>query len=168
VTETTTSFQAFQREFDYLCRTLRRLGVRNEDLEDEAHEVFLVLDRKWQDYDASRPLRPYLFGIAFRVIANRKRRRARERPLGSEDLADDSPSADDQLEAARARALVLRALDRVPIVRRAVLVMHDIDEVPMREVARTLSLPLFTGYSRLRKARLEFAAAVSALKKGEP
>lgn len=168
MTETTTAFQAFQREFDYLCRTLRRLGVPNEDLEDEAHEVFLVLDRKWQDYDRSRPLRPYLFGIAFRVIANRKRRRARERPLGAEDVVDESPTADDQLEAARARELVLRALDRVPIVRRAVLVMHDIDEVPMREVAEALSLPLFTGYSRLRKARIEFAAAVSALKKGEP
>jgi hypothetical protein len=44
--------------------------------------------------------------------------------------------------------------------------MHDIDEVPMREVVKALSLPLFTGYSRLRKARREFEAAVKALQKG--
>jgi hypothetical protein len=44
--------------------------------------------------------------------------------------------------------------------------MHDIDEVPMREVTRALSVPLFTGYSRLRKARREFEAAVTALQKG--
>src|SRR5688500_6147874 len=69
---------AFQSEFDHLCRTLRRLGVRPEDLEDDAHEVFLVLNRKWSDYDASRPLRPYLFGIAFRVVAARRRREHRE------------------------------------------------------------------------------------------
>jgi RNA polymerase sigma-70 factor (ECF subfamily) len=63
--------------------------------------------------------------------------------------------------------MVLRALGRVPLARRAVLVMHDIDEVPMREIAEALSLPIFTGYSRLRKARREFEAAVQALQKGK-
>jgi DNA-directed RNA polymerase specialized sigma24 family protein len=44
--------------------------------------------------------------------------------------------------------------------------MHDIDEVPMREIVKQLSLPLFTGYSRLRKARREFEAAVKEIRKG--
>jgi RNA polymerase sigma-70 factor (ECF subfamily) len=167
VTEDRSCFAAFQREFDYLCRTLRRLGVRSEDLEDEVQEIFIVLNRKWGNYDASRPLRPYLFGIAFRVVAARKRLRAREQPGRLEDVADVAPGPDDALEAAHARAMVLRALGRVPLPRRAVLVMHDIDEVPMREIAETLSLPIFTGYSRLRKARREFEAAVQSLKKGK-
>lgn len=165
VTEDRSCFAAFQREFDYLCRTLRRLGVRSDDLEDEVHEIFLVLNRKWEDYDSSRPLRPYLFGIAFRVVAASKRRQIREQPGHLEDVADRAPRPDEALEAAYARAMVLRALRRVPLARRAVLVMHDIDEVPMREIAEALSLPIFTGYSRLRKARREFEAAVQALKK---
>jgi RNA polymerase sigma-70 factor, ECF subfamily len=157
---------AFQSEFDYLCRTLRRLGVRPEDLEDDAHDVFLVLSRKWDEYDPARPLRPYLFGIAFRVVASRRRRERREVP-GALDVAQSSElRPDEALEAADARALVISALARVPLARRAVLVMHDIDEVPMREIAHALSLPLFTGYSRLRKARREFEAAVHALSKG--
>jgi DNA-directed RNA polymerase specialized sigma24 family protein len=41
--------------------------------------------------------------------------------------------------------------------------MHDIDEVGMRDIASTLSIPLFTAYSRLYKAREEFAAAVARL-----
>jgi DNA-directed RNA polymerase specialized sigma24 family protein len=46
--------------------------------------------------------------------------------------------------------------------------MHDIDELPMAEIAVTLSMHRFTGYSRLRKARKEFAAAVASLcQKGE-
>jgi len=166
VTEEDSCFDAFQREFDYLSRTLRRLGVRVEDLEDEVHEVFLVLNRKWREYDPSRPLRPYLFGIAFRVVSARKRRQRRELPQALEELADLAPRPDEALEAADARGLVLRALARVPLPRRAVLVMHDIDEVPMRDIAETLSLPLFTGYSRLRKARRELEAAVKALQKG--
>jgi RNA polymerase sigma-70 factor (ECF subfamily) len=159
-------FEAFQSEFDYLCRTLRRLGVRPEDLEDDAHEVFLVLNRKWSEFDPSRPLRPYLFGIAFRVVAARKRRQFREMPYAVEDLAVVAPRAEEALEESSNRKLVLAALSHVPLRRRAVFVMHDIDEIPMREIVKTLSVPLFTGYSRLRKARLEFAAAVKALRKG--
>jgi RNA polymerase sigma-70 factor (ECF subfamily) len=157
---------AFQSEFDYLCRTLRRLGARPEDLEDHAHDIFLVLSRKWSDYDPTRPLRPYLFGIAFRVVASRRRREQREVTELLEGEPGHERRPDDALEAADARALVLNALARVPLARRAVLVMHDIDEMPMREVASALSLPLFTGYSRLRKARREFEAAVRALSKG--
>jgi len=165
-TEPRSCLAGFQGEFDYLCRTLRRLGVRPEDIEDELHEVFLVLSRKWDEYDPSRPLRPYLFGIAFRVAAARRRRRQRELPSVLDDLESGAPGPDQALEAAYARELVLRALARIPLARRGVFVMHDIDEIPMREIADALSLPIFTGYSRLRKARREFEAAVRALRKG--
>ena len=56
--------------------------------------------------------------------------------------------------------MVLRALERIPLRRRAVLVMHDLEEVPMAQIAVTLSIPLFTAYSRLRKARTELEAAI--------
>ncbi len=166
VTDERSCLEAFQREFGYLCRTLRRLGVGPDDLEDDAHEVFLVLNRKWPSFDASRPLRPYLFGIAFRVVAARKRRHQREVFEGFEETADNAAHPDEVLEAGRTRELVLAALARVPLARRAVFVMHDIEEVHMREIVQVLSIPLFTGYSRLRKARQEFEAAVRELRKG--
>ena len=43
--------------------------------------------------------------------------------------------------------------------------MHDLDEIPVQEVAATLSIPLFTAYSRLRKARHELADAVTYMQK---
>ena len=66
---------------------------------------------------------------------------------------------------AQTRELVLAALERVPLERRAVFIMHEIDEIPMGDVAQSLSIPLFTGYSRLRRARVEFETAVRALQK---
>lgn len=158
-------FGAFEREVDYLRRTLRRLGVRHADIEDELHEVFLVLDRNWNKYDHTRPLRPYLFGIAFRVVAGRLRKWRREVSQPVEEFAPDpqrGPEA--MLESERARALVLAALSHVPLKRRAVLVMHDIDEMAMPDIAKSLQIPLFTGYSRLRRAREEFEAAVRVLR----
>lgn len=155
---------AFQEELDYILRTLRRLGVSPGEVEDLAHEVFLVLRRKWVEYDASRPLRPYLFGIVFRVAGAHQRKRVREaHQLAFAHAVEGGPDAmqpELAFQAKQARALVLAALDEIPLPRRAVLVMHDIDDVPMHDVAATLSIPLFTAYSRLRKARKELAIVI--------
>ncbi len=159
-------FEAFAQELDYLRRTLRRLSVRSSDLEDELQEVFLVLNKNWHKVDLSRPLRPYLFGIAFRVVAGHRRKYRREVSQPVEDWAHDpSPGPEQATAAAQTRELVLAALERVPLERRAVFIMHEIDEIPMGDVAQSLSIPLFTGYSRLRRARVEFETAVRALQK---
>ena len=159
---------AFQHEFDYLLRSLARLGVPRPDVEDLAHEVFLVLYKTWEKYDSTRPFRAYLFGIAFRVARNHLRKKTREVLYPFIEIDDFSRWPDQLVEEKQQRALVLKALEQIPMLRRAVLVMHDIDELPMAEIAVTLSMHRFTGYSRLRKARKEFAAAVASLcQKGE-
>jgi RNA polymerase sigma-70 factor (ECF subfamily) len=61
---------------------------------------------------------------------------------------------------------LLKALAQVPMERRAVLIMHEVDEVAMRDIANQLGIPLFTAYSRLRKARRELDAALARLVKG--
>ena len=161
--------EAYQRELDYLLRTLQRLGVASTELEDLAHEVFLALRGSWQEYDRTRPLRPYLFGIAFRVASSHRRRHWREVAFGEIDGPDLAPAPDRALESEQARAQVLAALQHLPLARRVVLIMHELDEVSMREVAATLGIPLFTAYSRLRKARRELEAALtSATKKRGP
>jgi RNA polymerase sigma-70 factor (ECF subfamily) len=125
--------------------------------------VFIALRRSWPRYDSSRPLRPYLFGVAFRVVSMQRRKRKREVTFGALEVQDGGPGPDEALQAKQARAMVLRALEKIPLRRRAVLVMHDLDEVPMAQVAATLSIPRFTAYSRLRKARRELEAAIQRL-----
>ena len=161
-----TCLEAFQGELDYVFRTLRRLGTSPGEVEDLAQEVFLALRGAWSEYDAERPLRPYLFGIAFRIASAYQRKRSREVSFGVIDVGDAGPGPDDALESKQARAVVLAALDWIPLPRRAVLVMHDIDDVPVRQVASVLKIPLFTVYSRLRKARRELAAAVRRIGEG--
>ena len=84
----------------------------------------------------------------------------RELAFASLEIRDGGAGPDEALQAKQARATVMRALERVPLRRRAVLVMHDLEEVPTAEVAAALSIPLFTAYSRLRKARKELEAAL--------
>lgn len=157
---------AFQRELDYVFRTLRRLGTALGEIEDLAQEVFLALRRSWSEYDPDRPLRPYLFGISYRLVAAHHRKRNREVAFGVIEIGDTGPGPDDALASKQARALVLAALEHIPLLRRAVLVMHDLDDVPVADVAVVLSIPRFTVYSRLRKARRELEAAVRRILRG--
>lgn len=155
--------EAFDRELDYLFETLRRLGARPRDIEDLAQDVFVVLHRQWPTLDLTRPLRPYLFGVAFRVVAANRRRRRREVAQAAIETEDEAESPERAMEAKEWAALLSAALDRLPLRRRAVLVMHDIDQIPVAEVARILALTRFGTYARLRKGRQELAQAVRRL-----
>jgi RNA polymerase sigma-70 factor (ECF subfamily) len=163
----------FEAESSYVMSSLRRLGVFERDLDDLTHDVFLAVHLRFAEYDPARPIRPWLFAFAVRVAAA-YRRRARHRLEvieGAIEAADErAGTADARVAAQEARRLVIQALDEVELDRRAVLVMHDIDGEAMPEIARALSIPLNTGYSRLRLAREEFEVALKRLqpRRGSP
>jgi RNA polymerase sigma-70 factor (ECF subfamily) len=159
----------FEAEFDYVWLSLRRLGVQERDLEDVAQDLFVQVFRRLDIYDASRPLRPWLFAFAFRCASDwRRQARHRVELLGERvEPAGLAPSADDRLAREEDRALLHRALEQVEIHRRAVLILYELDEVPMREIADSLGIPLFTAYSRLRLARDELTAALTRLRAQE-
>jgi len=157
--------EAFQQELDYIHRMLLYFGTAPSELEDLAQNVFLALRRSWHQYDPTRPLRPYLFGIAFRIAASHSRKRRREIAFGIIDVDDAAPDPDEALQKKQARALVLAALERIPIPRRAVLVLRDLEDVPVEQIASAFAIPRFTAYSRLRKARQEFETALRRLRK---
>lgn len=142
--------RVYEAEFDFVCRSLYRLGVPHQDIEDIAHEVFLTFLHRLADYDATRPVRPWLFGIALRVSA-----RHRQRSTRRQELANAMRSNSDGVprEDAAAQQLVVQALHAVELDQRGVLIMHDIEGLSMPEIAEALSIPLNTGYSRLRLAR---------------
>jgi RNA polymerase sigma-70 factor (ECF subfamily) len=154
---------AYEKEFDYIFETLRRLGATHGEIEDLAQEIFVVLHRNWPTLDTSRPLRPYLFGIAFRIVSAHRRRRAREILRSDADRQDSGASPEGLLQVKESVELLAIALDRVPLPRRAVLVMHDLDGIDVAEIAERLSISRFGVYARLRKARKELAAAVRRL-----
>ena len=156
----------FDAEHGYVWNTLRRLGVREADLKDQSQEVFMVIHGLLADYDASRPLRPWLFGIAYRIaLRYRALARHRREAFGeAPDRADSTPSADEQLEAHQRREIVLEAIESIDLTKRAVFLMSEIDGVAMPEIADALGIPVNTAYSRLRLARQEFAAAVQRVR----
>lgn len=156
----------FETECSFVWNTLRRLGIPDRDADDAAQDVFVVVHRHLHEFDPTRPLRPWLFGICYRVaLAHRRRARTtRERLDEVRDVPDSSRGADEQLEQAQARDLVRRALDALDLDRRALIVMHEYEGYPVPQIAETLGVPLNTAYSRLRLAREQFAVQVKRLR----
>jgi RNA polymerase sigma-70 factor (ECF subfamily) len=157
--------EAFDRELDYLFETLRRLGAVPREVEDLAQEVFVVLHRNWSSLDTTRPLRPYLFGVALRVVCAHRRRRMREIPHPTLEMQDGGSSPEGTLQSKESTALLMAALENLPLPRRVVLVMHELDGIPIADVAQSLSISRFGAYARLRKAHKDLAAAVRRLLK---
>jgi RNA polymerase sigma-70 factor (ECF subfamily) len=162
--------EVYDGEFLYVWNSLRRLGVSSQDLEDVAHEVFMAIFRRLPSFDPRRPLRPWIFGVAYRTVLEQRRRRRNRRESALEGgIPDPVPRADERLQGQEERQLVVEALQSIQSERRAVFVMFELDGHPMPEIAVALGLPLNTAYSRLRLARKEFADAVRflRLKRGE-
>jgi RNA polymerase sigma factor (sigma-70 family) len=147
-------------EAAYLRRSLRRHGLSEADTDDLVQEVFVVMCRRWADYDRGRPLRPWLAGIAVRVAHDFRKRGGRELPGGMLDPIDERPGAEERLSAQRARRELLGALSVLTEHQRRLIVMADLDGLSIREVAETLSLRRFTAYTQLRRARLALARAL--------
>lgn len=153
--------RSFDRVFEVEYRPLRgylyrRLG--SSDADELAAETFAVAYRRWDDLDPSRPVRPWLYGIAANLLRHhwRKERRmlrayGRSGPDSSIDQEDDAnvARADAQMQE---RALAAALAELRPGEREALL-LHAWADLTDAEIAEALSLPIGTVKSRLHRAR---------------
>ncbi len=160
--------EVYEAEFTYVWNTLRRLGARGATVDDLLQEVFLTVLGRLDTFERGRPLRPWLFGFCYRICSEHRRAAVVRREVPSEQLEPsredsrpDSPHA--QVEAREARQLILDALAALPLERRAVLVLHELEGRAASEIAELLSIPQNTVYSRIRVGRQELIAALRSL-----
>lgn len=158
----TTFEEIYDAELDYVWHSLRRLGVDDRDREDLAHDVFVVVHRRLNTYDPACSLRAWLFGIAYRVVADHRRRARTVREV----LVDEPIEPAIAATAHEDRDLVQRALATLELDRRAVFILHELDGQSIPEIARVIDAPENTLYSHLSRARRDFAAAITVLRGG--
>jgi RNA polymerase sigma-70 factor (ECF subfamily) len=150
----------YDAEVSFVWRNLRRLGVDDRDVEDKVQEVFVVAHRRFTEFaDRGHGPRAWLFQIVLRVASDTRRHRRRHPVDPDGGVAQERQCVDAPQAAAVARRQALDLLDRalasIDIGRRAVIVLHEIEQMTAPEIARTLAIPLNTVYSRLRVARIE-------------
>ena len=153
------------QHFDAVWRSLCRLGVPNASADDAAQRVFMIAVGK---LSTIRPEgeRSYLLGIAFRVASDARRTLKRRREVSEEEARDrlcPQPSPEELLDRKRARELLDRILDTMPMDLRAAYTMFEIEGMSLTEVANALGTPPGTAASRVRRARELFQKALRRL-----
>lgn len=140
------------RVFDHTAPELGRVALHlcrdRHVAEDAVQGCFLAAIEAQHEWDASRPLLPWLLGILTNRVRELRRQRrtvdpARLQPAASE-MAPDAVAS--QLEVS---AAVQSALQRLPSAYRETLELHLLQDLPAHEIARALGVPAGTVRMRL-------------------
>ena len=140
-----------------------------EEARDVAQEIFVRLYQKLHTVRSDKPFLAWVMRLARNCSIDHLRRRnvrtfGHSVPLeSSPEIAEPLPSPEEAcLESARDR-LVYRALGTLSERNRELIVLKDIQELKLIEIAELLSAPLGTIKSRWHRARVELAKAIRRL-----
>jgi RNA polymerase sigma-70 factor (ECF subfamily) len=152
--------------FNVVWRSLRRLGVASDAVDDAAQQVFVVAARRADVIEAGGE-RAYLLGIAVRVASETRRARMRRREVTQEDGAREPeaplPAPDELLDQKRARELLDGILLAMPEDLRDAFVLFEVEGIGIAQIATMLEIPIGTVSSRIRRARELFQKRVNRL-----
>jgi RNA polymerase sigma-70 factor (ECF subfamily) len=152
--------ELYEAHFERVWRWLHGLGVREADLEDAAQEVFVVVHRRYGDFDRRSEVTTWLYGIAFRVAAAFRRRAHVRRESVTDDMEaftrEATPSSHDLAAERQAGEIARRILDGLDDDKRAVFVLYELEEHTLKEIAAMLeiSTPTVKRYWAIAKAWL--------------
>jgi RNA polymerase sigma-70 factor (ECF subfamily) len=142
--------QAFQGDVYGLC--VRLLGHR-QDAEDVTQEVFLRIFRSLDGWDAARPLKPWIMGIAVNRCRTWLSQRSRRPELVDylHDTVADQPDDD----TGELLGEIRTALGELRVEYRTVFVLFHEQGQPYESIAQALDRPIGTIKTWLHRARLE-------------
>jgi len=143
-----------------------------ELVEDVFQETFIQLFTSWEDFDTSRPLRPWLFTIAANKAkdALRKQRRTAAIPIGSLVDSEEMSFGDalnvltsyettpyEHIEQNEVTGRVRQIIENMPENLREILILAYFNKFSYKQMAQILGIPIGTVKSRLHASVGRFA-----------
>lgn len=154
--------QLLETEWSACYRLALALVHEPSAAEDVTQEALLAAYEARESFDASRPVRPWLFGIVHRRALKHhrggKRRAAREERVARPERTDDATGAVADAEQA---ALVRDHLGRIDADYRNALALRYVEGLSLAEVGEALGLPLGTVSSRIRRGLRDLERSLS-------
>ena len=141
---------------------LRTLG-HGEDAADATQEAFASAFRGIATFRGGS-FKAWLIRIVVNACYDLLRRRRQTVSLDEEPSEGPAIAVPDHADRAVAAADVQRALMMLPVEFRAVLIMHELQDLPLEEISATLEIPVGTVKSRLHRGRAALGRALA----GEP
>ncbi len=157
---------------------LRRFLNRQDLVEDVFQETFLQLFASRDSFDASRPLRPWLFTIAANKAKDALRKIQRHSAMSLGAIADSSDvSVDDVVNILASYTItpadevtkdetakrVRQVIAEMPENLRGILILAYFEQFSYKHMAEILSIPIGTVKSRLHTAVMHFTKKWNAV-----
>ena len=153
------------------CMKRAMLILRNHsDAEDEVQNAFWKALQRLDQYRGEGPFAAWLR----RIVENQCLMRLRDERSARSVCLDESPessigvelvhqfaSPEDQLGTQEVISLLRREITRIPPLLRHVMVLHDLDQLPMDHVACQLGVSVPAAKSRLMRARDELRSRIT-------
>jgi RNA polymerase sigma-70 factor, ECF subfamily len=143
---------------------------KHDEAEDLAQDIFLKIFKALDTFDRRANFQTWIISIARNLCIDHYRsvRKERETIAREVDAGDLTPVSAEigpevALERSDLRALLQRALERLPVALRTAVVLRDLQELSYQEIADQLDLPEGTVKSRINRGRLELARQVRRL-----
>jgi RNA polymerase sigma-70 factor, ECF subfamily len=161
--------EVYREYFGFVWRSTRALGVGPSAVDDAVQEIFVAVHRCLPDFEGRSTVRTWLSGIVLNVVRHHRRTLQRRSPhelpgAVAEDpelLPTDTRGPHEDAELADDARLLQRLLDTLDDDKREVLVLAELEELSVPEIAEGLGMKLNTAYSRLRLAREQFDRALA-------
>lgn len=157
----------FERHFDAVHGYIaRRAG--SEAADELAAEVFCIaFERRHSFDDGHDDARPWLFGIAGRLLQRRwrsgeRRGRAVDRLRGSSVVTSNGSEVSDRIEGEETAAAIAAALDELTDDDRETLLLFSWERLTYDQIADALCIPVGTVRSRISRARGRLRAALAS------
>lgn len=144
---------------------LRKLGVREAELEDACQDVFVRLYRYLPTFRGGAELKTWLYRLCATEAGRVRRKRRVSETLAwlmRQELASDPPVSGQELSEEIARRKVQAALDTLKPPERLVFVLYEFEGQSGERIAKIAECPVATVWRRLHYARKAFNAAVAA------
>ena len=143
--------ELFLRYRELIYAFFRRRVKDSARAEELAHETFIAILRSAQRYEPRATFRTYLFGIAYKILANHRRKLDQNSGGAGSGFDLPGPSAPGNAETGM---WVRDAIEKLEANDREVLLLREYEELSYEEIAGALRLPVNTVRSRLFRARL--------------
>ena len=164
------AFEALYRRYvSMVYRQAFKLVGNEAEAEEVVQEVFLTLYEKAKTFRGDSAFSTWLYRLTTNTTLMKLRRRKRTKEVAFDDylpqyqddghhlvrpVVDWSHDAEGRLLRAEVHRTLQQALDQLPPVEKAVVVMSDLDGVANREIGKALGLSVPAVKSRLHRARL--------------
>ena len=159
----------FRQYFPKVYRQAFHLVGTAAEAEEVAQEVFLTVYEKIHTFRGASALTTWLYRLTTNAALSRLRRRTRRKEIALDDylpqfredghhlvrpVVDWSADLEQNLADAQMQHLVRQAIELLPPLDKAVLVLSDFEDLPNRDIGEALGLTVLAVKARLHRARL--------------